>query len=61
MSEALLRALELYESTFSDSFPTMAVGGMSDEKMIEIINDCVEKKKDVYELEYLSLDDDILY
>lgn len=61
MNKGLLQALDLYELTFDDGFPTMAVGGMADEKMIEIINECVKKKKDVYELGYLSLDDDILY
>lgn len=61
MSKGLLQALELYESTFDDGFPTMSVGGMPDEKMIEIINKCVKKKKDVYELGYLSLDENILY
>lgn len=61
MNEKLLLALGRYDSTFGDGFPTMAVGGMPDEKMIEIINECVEKKKDVYDLGYLSLDDDILY
>lgn len=57
MGEELMRALELYEDAFKDGFPTMAFGGAADEKMIDIINDCVAKKKDVYESGYLSLDD----
>lgn len=56
MSE-LDAALELYDKTFDDSFPTIPLlMENSDEKVIEIINKCISEKKDVYELGYLSED-----
>lgn len=50
-------ALELYENTFDDTFPTIPLLlEKSDEEVIEIINKCVAEKKDVYDMCYLSLD-----
>ncbi len=50
-------AIKLYENTFGDSFPTVPLlMEKSDEEVIEIINVCVAKKKDVYDMGYLSLD-----
>ncbi len=57
----LEKALKQYEETFDDMFPTFAMTGKPPEEMIKIINECIEKKKDVYELGYLKLDDDIMY
>lgn len=56
------KALEYYEKVFDDSFPTIPLLiENSDEKVLEIINKCIRENKDVYELGYLSLDNDWLY
>ena len=55
------RALDLYWDTFQDSFPTFPMRCRGEKKIIEIIKECVEKKKDVYELGYLTLDLDVRY
>ena len=47
MGEKLLQALELYENTFDDSFPTIPMSGRTEEEMIDMINKCVSEKKDV--------------
>ena len=53
----LNKALKLYEKTFNDSFPTIPLlMENSDEKVLEIIGNCIAKKKDVYDMGYLSLD-----
>lgn len=57
MGEKLLQALDLYEKTFDDSFPTIPMSGRTEEEMIDIINECVSAKKDVYDMGYLNLDD----
>ena len=60
MSEKLQKALETYRKAFNDDFPTIPFDSVEDEKIIEIINDCIESEKDVYDLGYLELDD-IMY
>lgn len=56
------KALELYETTFDDSFPTIPLlMDKSKAEVMEIINKCVSAGKDVYDMGYLSLDDDIIY
>jgi len=61
-SKELDEALKVYENIFDDSFPTIPLAvSNSDDKVISIINDCVRKKKDVYEAGYLTLDDGIKY
>lgn len=57
MSEQLLNALDRYYDAFGDSFPTTSMCGYKEEELIEIINKCILKKKDVYDLGYLSLDE----
>lgn len=62
MSDELLEALNLYDDMFPDGFPTIPLAeGKKDEEVIEIIQECIKKKKDVYELGYLSLDEGIIY
>ena len=60
MSEKLQKALERYEKKFNDSFPTIPFSSREDEEIIDIIDECIEENKDVYDLGYLSLDD-IMY
>lgn len=50
-------ALDNYEKTFDDSFPTIPLlMENSDEKVVEIINNCISENKDVYDMSYLDLD-----
>jgi len=56
MSEELEKALELYEQTFDDSFPTIPFMGTEEKEVIRIIQECVDAKKDVYDMNHLSLD-----
>lgn len=56
------KAIELYEKTFDDSFPTIPV--LTDKfkaEVVEIINKCISEGKDVYDMGYLSLDNDSIY
>ena len=60
--EELVKAMDDYERAFSANFPgdPLAVS-RPPEEVITIIQECLEKKKDVYELGYLSLDENIMY
>ena len=60
--EELVKAMDDYERAFSDNFPAdPLVVSRPPEEVISIIRDCLDKKKDVYELGYLSLDENIMY
>ena len=54
MGNKLIQALELYENTFDDSFPTIPLSGRTEEEMIDMINECVSAKKDIYDMGYLD-------
>lgn len=55
-------ALELYEKTFDDSFPTIPLlMEKSDEEVVEIINKCISENKNVYDMGYLTLDINTVY
>lgn len=60
MSEKLQKALERYKKKFNDDFPTIPFDSWEDAEIIDIIDECIEENKDVYDLGYLSLDD-IMY
>lgn len=54
--------LDAYTEKFGDGFPMMPLAwGRTDEEVIKIIDDCLEKGKDVYELGYVEDDGDSLY
>lgn len=56
------KALALYEKTFHDSFPTIPVlTDKSRTEVTEIITKCISEGKDVYDMGYLSLDNDSIY
>ena len=57
----LEKALESYENTFDDSFPMFPMMGKEQDEVVGIINKCIEEKKDVYDMGYLSLNDDVIY
>ena len=56
-----LKKLGEYEGDFGDGFPTFMFSGYPEEETIAIIYRCIKEKKDVYDLGYLTLDDDIKY
>lgn len=60
MNEKLQKALERYKKKFNDDFPTIPFDSREDGEIIDIIDECIEESKDVYDLGYLSLDD-IMY
>ncbi len=61
MNEKVQKAYRLYKETFNDDFPTIPLAeSLTEEEIVEMIDECVEAKKDVYDLGYLSLDD-IMY
>lgn len=54
--------LDAYAEKFGDGFPMMPLAwGRTDDEVIEIIDDCLSKGKDVYELGYVEDDDDVRY
>lgn len=53
--------IEQYNNMFPSEFPSIPLFEQGIERCIVIINDCIRKKKDVYELNYCTLDMDILY
>lgn len=54
--------LDAYAEKFGDGFPMMPLAwGRTDDEVIEIIDDCLSKGKDVYELGYVEDDDDVMY
>lgn len=61
MTDEFEKALNTYKKTFNDDFPTFQMSAHNPEEMMEIINECVKKKKDVYQLNYLVLDDSVQY
>ena len=53
--DKLDKALELYEKTFSESFPTIPLlMDNSDDEVVEMINKCVSQNKDVYGMRFLD-------
>lgn len=54
--------LQEYEKMFGDSFPTYPLMlSRSEEEMIDLINECLDSRKDVYELGYLIDDPGVKY
>jgi len=56
MMDKLDKALELYEKTFSESFPTIPLlMDNSDDEVVEMISKCISQGKDVYRMGYLDV------
>lgn len=56
----LEKKLAQYAKTFGDGFPMCPLGwDKSDDDIVAIIDECLDKKKDVYELGYLDDEDEI--
>lgn len=56
MGDELLQALEQYEQVFDDFFPTVPMSGHTEEEMIDMIDQCISAKKDIYDMGYLDID-----
>ena len=51
----LEKKMEEYSKMFDDGFPTIPLAwGRTEKELIAIIDDCLKKKKDVYELGYVK-------
>ena len=62
MKEKLSKAFEQYKTAFGDEFPTIPIAvSRTEEEVIEIINKCVNTNRDVYDLGYVSLEENIMY
>lgn len=56
------QALKRYREKFGDFFPTIPLAvSRTDYEVIAIIDECLKKGKDVYELGYISSDPNIDY
>lgn len=54
--------LKDYYEMFNDSFPMMPLAwGRSEKEVVAIIDECLKKGKDVYQLGYVTDDDDVYY
>lgn len=54
--------LQKYRDMFGDNLPTYQIcRGRSAEEINDILRECIEKGKDVYELGYCTLDEDADY
>lgn len=60
MNEECVKALERYQERFNDRFPTMELF-CGNEETIKMIDQCIANGKDVVEMGFYKLDDDILY
>lgn len=56
MDKELDIALDKYYEKFKDSFPTFPLRKLTPEEIINIINECIDKNKNVYELGYLNVE-----
>lgn len=54
--------LQEYANKFGEGFPMMPVAwGRTEEEVIRIIDECIVKDKDAYELGYVEEDEDVIY
>lgn len=62
MNDKLEKAYDRYKEKFNDNFPTIPLSETrEDEEIIEMIDICIKVEKDVYDMGYLQLDEDIIY
>ena len=52
--EQLFAKMKEYEAFFKTSFPSFCFMHLSPEEMIKMMDECLEKEKDVYQLGFLS-------
>lgn len=61
MFENEKEAVKAYNEKFEDGFPSIPLLSRPEKEVIEIVESCIENDKDVYEMGYLKLDDDLIY
>lgn len=61
MSDEFLKKMDEYRERFDDSFPTIPLLDEGEERCIEMIDQCITANKDVVEMGFYILDDEILY
>ncbi|WP_317396438.1 hypothetical protein [Faecalicoccus pleomorphus] len=54
-------AIKKYNKFFEDGFPSIPLLSRPEKEIIEMVETCIEENKDVYEMGYLKLDNDIMY
>lgn len=58
MNKELEAKMTKYAEIFEDGFPTVPLAwGRTDEELIAIIDECIDKGNDVYELGYVKEDE----
>lgn len=50
-----------YEDRFDDMFPSFCFMHLSPDEMVEVIKQCLEAGKDVYEMGFLTDDNNVKY
>lgn len=60
--DKLMEKLKEYGEKFGDRFPMIPVGwGRTDEEIVKMIQACIDKGKDAYEIGYVKDDDGLMY
>ena len=60
--DKLMKKLAEYKKAFRDGFPTIPLAwGRTDAEVIAIIDECLKKKKDVYQLGYVKEGEGVVY
>ncbi len=59
--EKVIAKMKEYESFFKTSFPSFCFMHLPPEKIVDVIDECLEKEKDVYDLGFVSDDKDLNY
>lgn len=58
MTSVVIEWINKYDDRFEGGFPTIPLAwGRSDPEIIDIIKECLDKGKDVYELGYVEITD----
>ena len=55
------KAIKRYNDRFEDGFPSIPLLYRPQKEAIEMIETCIKNNKDVYDMGYVKLDDDIIY
>lgn len=53
MSEEIQKLIDQYGTMFNSHFPMYPLGELDEGELREILKDCIEQKKTVYQLGYL--------
>lgn len=54
--------LDKYYDKFGEALPMYQIARTrTDDEVIDVIKDCLKQGKDVYELDYCTLDEDVMY